>query len=61
MFDFGYAFFFSLVVKLIGLRTGCQFFKKYRFFHCLPPLRGVLVKDPHLLFGVVDYDITWEE
>ena len=34
VFDFVYAF-FPLTVKLIGLRTGRQFFKKCRFFRHL--------------------------
>ena len=30
--DFAYSFFFPLAVKLIGPRTGCQFFKNGKFF-----------------------------
>ena len=29
--------FLPLAAKLTGLRTGCQFFKKCRFFRHLPP------------------------
>ena len=30
-------FFFPLAAKHIGLRTGCQFFKNFRFFRHRPP------------------------
>ena len=36
VFDFVHAFFFPLAAKLIGPRTGCQFFKKCRFSVACP-------------------------
>ena len=36
--------FFSLAVKLIGLRTGCQFFKKKSIFLTYAPLTDGIMK-----------------
>ena len=35
--DFGHFFFSPLAAKLIGPRTGCQFFKICRFFRHMSP------------------------
>ena len=39
--DFGHFFFFPLATKLIGPRTGCQFFEKMSFFFDTRPLKGL--------------------
>ena len=42
--DFCHFFFFPLAMKVIGLQTGCHFFKKCRFFLTYLPLRDRLEK-----------------
>ena len=42
--DFDYFLFFPSAAKLIGPRTGCQFFKKMSIFPTPTPLRGGLSK-----------------
>ena len=60
--DFVHFFFFPLAAKLIGLRTGCQFFKKMLIFPAPTPLIDLGIEmtvDYHYLVKIHPAPLTY--
>ena len=59
VFDFVYAFFFPLAARLIGPRTGCQFFKKNFNFSVEYPLNSVFYFFTVCVPRILEKAIPW--